>query len=92
MMNGRDRDEWGGVWRSALTLTSLGWDLALPIFGGVLLGHLLDRRLGTAYVFTLGLLVLGIAVGFYNVARFIQRLEAQEQRHASRTDKAGETE
>lgn len=60
-------------------MTSLGWELAVPIFGGVMLGHLLDRRLGTAYVFTLGLLVLGIGTGFYNLMRSIQRFEEREQ-------------
>jgi len=54
---------------------SLGWDLAVPIFGGVLLGYLLDRRLATGYMFTLGLLILGIGVGYYNVARFIRRVD-----------------
>lgn len=54
---------------------SLGWDLALPIFGGVLLGNLLDRWLGTKPIFTLGLLTLGIGVGYYNVVRFIRRME-----------------
>jgi F0F1-type ATP synthase assembly protein I len=48
---------------------SLGWELALPIFGGVFLGHLLDQRSGEGYAYTLGLLLLGIAVGFYNVVR-----------------------
>lgn len=60
-------------------MTSLGWELAVPIFGGVMLGHLLDRRLGTAYVFTLGLLFLGIGTGFYNLMRSIQRFEEREQ-------------
>ena len=35
--------EWSAAWREAMTATSLGWDLALPIFGGVLLGYLLDQ-------------------------------------------------
>jgi F0F1-type ATP synthase assembly protein I len=82
---------WGSVWREALAATSLGWDLALPIFGGALLGHLLDRRMDTGYIFTLGLIVLGIFTGFYNVARSIQRVEARERRRA-RKEAAGEVE
>ncbi|MGC9356922.1 MAG: AtpZ/AtpI family protein [Anaerolineae bacterium] len=54
--------------------SSLGWDLALPIFGGVLLGHYLDGRWGTDYVFTVGLLFLGVMAGFYSIWRFSQRL------------------
>jgi F0F1-type ATP synthase assembly protein I len=82
-MREKDRASQSAVWRAAMPATSLGWDLALPIFGGVLLGHLLDRRLDTGYVFTLGLLVLGIFTGFYNVVRSIQRIEAREQQMAT---------
>ena len=92
MVDWENRDDWRDAWRDALALTSLGWDLALPIFGGVLLGHLLDRRLGTGYVFTLGLLVLGIITGFYNVARSIQRLEARERRRTRQDNETGGTE
>lgn len=63
--------------------TSLGWDLALPIFGGVLLGHLIDQLLSTRYVFTLGLLVLGIATGFYNVLHSIRRIDRRSRRRAA---------
>jgi F0F1-type ATP synthase assembly protein I len=91
MMDTNDQDEWRAAWRDALAATSLGWDLAVPIFGGVLLGHLLDRRLDTGYVLTLGLLVLGIGTGFYNVARSIQRIEARERRRAAREDEEIET-
>ncbi|MGD2144714.1 MAG: AtpZ/AtpI family protein [Anaerolineae bacterium] len=68
------------IWREALRATSLGWDLALPIFAGVLIGHLLDRVLEANYGFTLGLLLLGIATGFYNVIRSIQRVDARSRR------------
>lgn len=71
--------QWTTLWREALTALSLGWDLALPIFGGVLAGYWLDRWLGTGHVFTLGLLVLGVGIGYYNVARFIRRLHGHNQ-------------
>ncbi len=73
-------DLWRVLWREALTATTLGWELALPIFGGVLAGYFLDRTLDTGYVFTLGLLLLGIVGGFYNVWRFIERLDAKQRR------------
>jgi len=91
MTNKNDQGFWGTLWREAVVAMSLGWDLAVPIFGGVLLGHLLDRWLGTGYVFTLGLLMLGIATGYYNVARFIQRMETRERQCAAREDEADET-
>ena len=80
-----------GVWICALAATSLGWDLALPIFGGVLLGHLLDRWLDTGYVYTLGLLVLGIVIGFYNVARAIGREIERDQQRAAQEECEDET-
>jgi F0F1-type ATP synthase assembly protein I len=64
-----------GIWREALRATSAGWDLALPIFAGVLAGYLLDQLVNTTYVFTLGFLVLGIATGYYNLIRSIRRLD-----------------
>ena len=74
----------GDLWRLALRATSLGWELALPIFGGVLIGYLLDRLLGTRYVMTLGFLMLGIAAGFYNVIQSIQRVDEQSRRRGVR--------
>ena len=89
-MKKNDRGDWKAAWRDALVAPSLGWDLALPIFGGVLLGHMLDRRLDTGYALTLGLLLLGVFTGFYNVARSIQRIEARERRRAARESESGE--
>lgn len=74
----------GEIWREALRATSLGWDLALPIFAGVLVGYLLDRTLNTTYIFTLGLLLLGTATGFYNVIHSILRMDARCRRQAAR--------
>ena len=53
-------------------LTALGWEIALPIFGGVILGHYLDRLLNTTYMFTLSLLGLGIFIGYYNIFKRIE--------------------
>ena len=64
---------------------SLGWDLAIPIFSGVLLGHYLDKWLSTTYEFTIGLLVFGVAVSYYNLGRFIQKT-ADKRRNKSRSD------
>ena len=74
-----DHGDGASLWSEALRAASLGWDLAVPIFGGVLLGHVLDRWMETGYVFTLGLLLFGVIAGFYNVFRAVQRLEARER-------------
>jgi len=81
-----------GALRDALLAMSLGWDLVLPICIGVLVGSLLDRRLGTGYGFAFGLTLFGIVTGFYNVARAIRRMEACEQRDALQVDDGGEVE
>jgi hypothetical protein len=44
-------------WKHVANMTSVGWSTALPIAGGVLLGHYLDKRTGSDYVWTVGLLV-----------------------------------
>ncbi len=78
-MNKRNEESfWSQLWRDSLVAISAGWDLAIPIFGGVLLGYYLDRWLGTGHVFTLGLLVLGVGIGYYNLARLIRRLDQQD--------------
>lgn len=64
---------------------ALGWQLAIPIFAGILIGHFFDRLLGTKYIFTLGLVMAGIMVSYYSLARFIQRLAAHE-RHRKKDD------
>ena len=47
--------------------TTLAWNLAFPIVGGVLLGRYLDDRLGQDYIWTLSLLALGVLVAFSNL-------------------------
>lgn len=74
-----DTRQHGGVWYEALRFTTLGWELALPIFGGVMAGYYVDRWLGTKPTFTLGLLVLGLGAGAYNIWRFVQRVDTQHK-------------
>ena len=59
-------------WLKAIPLTSLGWDLALPIFGGVISGYLIDQYFGKNYSFTIIMLLLGILIGCYNIYRIIE--------------------
>lgn len=56
----------------AISLTSLGWEMAIPIFVGVLIGSRLDRWLNTTYTFTIVLLILGIMIAYYNLYRHIE--------------------
>ncbi len=52
-------------------LISLGWEIAIPIFGGVILGYYLDNWLNEKYVFKISLLAFGIFLAYYNVYKRI---------------------
>ncbi len=78
------------LWSEALIAMSLGWDLAIPIFGGVLLGHYLDKLLHTTYEFTIGLLVMGVAISYYNLARFIQKTSKKHRREEKKNQNGAE--
>jgi predicted F0F1-ATPase subunit len=54
-------------WRLAVTMSSLGWSLVVPIVGGVLLGSYLDRITGHGFAWTVGLLFAGVAMSLYNL-------------------------
>lgn len=56
----------GGVGLLA-QVSTLAWNLVLPIVGGVLLGHYLDNRSGEGLTWTLSLLVLGVLIAFSNL-------------------------
>jgi len=56
----------------ALLLT-IGTRLVASTFTGLAIGYYTDRWLGTSPLFTLLLLVLGIAAGFYNMYRMAKR-------------------
>jgi ATP synthase protein I len=72
--------EWlASLWRESLRAMSLGWDLAVPIFGGVLLGYFLDKWLGTRPTFTVGLIFFGIFVSYYNLGKFINRMKKLDE-------------
>jgi hypothetical protein len=62
------------LWREALSSSSIGWEISLPIVGGALLGQVIDRLSGTSYVFTISLLFFGALSGFYNLVRAVQRM------------------
>jgi len=81
--------EWlASLWRESLRAMSLGWDLAVPIFGGVLLGYFLDKWLGTKPIFTMGLIFLGIFVGYYNLGKFINRMKRLDEQYLNEKKEA----
>ncbi len=66
------------MWVQVSQVGTLGWMLALPIIGGALLGHLIDRWLGTGLSFALAFLVLGLAVAGYALWRQVHDLDRDD--------------
>lgn len=77
-MSNQQHDPHSNLFREALASSSIGWEIALPIAGGALLGQLVDRALSTTVIFTLVFLFLGVASGAYNLIRHVQRISAQK--------------
>lgn len=75
--NGDEEDGEASFWQAMAYLTSLGWILALPVAGGILLGAWLDRQLGTTPTLTLGLLGAGIVIAA--VEAYLVVAEAQRE-------------
>ncbi|MDY6875361.1 MAG: AtpZ/AtpI family protein [Chloroflexota bacterium] len=63
----RRKERPDNFWRLVAQATTLGWNLVVPIVGGVLLGRYLDDRLGKEFTWTLSLLLMGVAVAFNNL-------------------------
>ena len=63
-------------------MTTLAWNLVIPIVGGVLFGHYLDQRSGEGITWTLSLLVLGVIIALSNLYNLYvehgQQLETQK--------------
>jgi F0F1-type ATP synthase assembly protein I len=68
-------------------VSTLAWNLVIPIVGGVLLGSYLDKRTGSQATWTLSLLVLGVFVAFGNLYNLY--IEHGQQKTVKTTDEAG---
>ena len=70
-------------------VTTLAWNLVIPIVGGVLLGYYIDQRSGDGFTWTLSLLVLGVLIAFSNLYNlYIEHGRNQISRDTkNRTDK-----
>lgn len=60
-------------WRLVAVMSSLGWSLVVPIAGGALLGHYLDRITGQEFTWTIGLLFGGVAMSLYNLYHILYK-------------------
>ena len=73
-------------------VSTLAWNLVIPIVGGVLLGNYLDKRGEHGVTWTLSLLVLGVVIAFSNLYNLYidNRNEDSDENDADRGHYAGE--
>jgi F0F1-type ATP synthase assembly protein I len=62
------------IWVIAGQYSSLGMILPASVLAGYLIGYMLDRWLGTTYLY-LVFLILGIVSGFVQIFRFLKTHE-----------------
>ena len=65
-------------WALVAQASMLGWNLIVPIVGGVLLGRYMDDKFGNEFTWTLSLLLGGVAVAFNNLyAMYIEHSDTE---------------
>lgn len=60
--------------KNLVLITQVGINLATPIILGVVFGGLIDRWIGTGWIFSIIFLLLGIGAGYYNTYKLIMSL------------------
>jgi len=60
-------------------LSSVGIGMAIAIFGSLFIGVYLDGKLGTGYLLTVLLLLMGIIAGFRNFFRLVKRYGTEKE-------------
>ena len=63
----KEEIETGNFMNLVAEVSTLAWNLVIPIVGGVMLGHYLDNRNNSGATWTLSLLVLGVIIAFSNL-------------------------
>jgi len=67
------RREKKDFWHYASIVGAGGWLFVIPVVGSAYLGRYLDKKLGSGILWTAALIVIGIAIGIYNVWYFLIR-------------------
>lgn len=70
----RESPNRGKIFKSLASTLGIGWVVVAAILCGLLLGHFLDRRLGSSPVFLIVFLLAGIGAGFYSAYKQIMKL------------------
>ncbi len=74
------RDDQSQLWARVALFSGLGFVLFGCIGAGILLGWLIDKKLGTMPVATLIGSGCGLAAGVYDLLRILKREEERERR------------
>jgi len=72
-------------------VSTLAWNLVIPIVGGVLLGYYLDQRSGDSLTWTLSLLVLGVIIAFSNLYNLYIEQGHDKMNHAEQNKQKQES-
>ena len=67
------REKGMSFWKYLGLIGSVGWAVVVPMLVGVFIGQYIDLKAGTDYIWTLGLLVFGLALGCFNAWRMVSR-------------------
>jgi ATP synthase protein I len=67
------RKEKSGFWHYAQILGVGGWLFVIPIVAGAYLGRYMDEKTGGDISWTITLIIIGMAVGIYNIWYFLLR-------------------
>ncbi len=63
----------GRLWHYASVIGIAGWLFAIPVVAGAYLGRYLDKKLEVSISWTITLIIIGMAIGAYNVWYFYFR-------------------
>lgn len=63
----KSRDDKTGFWHYASLIGGGGWLFVIPVIAGAYIGRYLDKHIQAGISWTLTLMIIGIAVGLYNV-------------------------
>lgn len=59
---------------NAAILSVYGWQMAIPVLLGIILGQFLDRKFpDTPFSWTLNLIIIGFVIGFINANHWIKK-------------------
>ena len=64
------RKEKSSFWRYAYIIGVGGWLFVIPVVAGAYLGHYLDKKMHGDISWSLTFIIIGIAIGIYNIWYF----------------------